>query len=96
MMMSDHYFDSKTITTRKPHHCHGCNRDLPPGSKMLVCEGIQDGEHYRGYWCETCLQIEPQWTGNEDEIPEGGFRDELPEEWEECRKRVEDAKDGDK
>ena len=92
--MSGHFFDSKTVTTRKPHRCHGCGRTMPPGTTMLVCEGIGDCEHYRAYWCETCLEFEPQWTGDNNEIPEGGFRDEMPEEWEKCRKRVEEGKDG--
>ena len=94
--MSGHFFGSKTVKTRKPHRCHGCRRDMPPKSTMRRDESIFDGVHWRLYWCKTCIAYMSEWDFYEEEgIFEGEFIDEMPEEWEACRKVVEDAKETD-
>lgn len=88
-MYCDHDFYWHDVTTRKPHRCFACARELPKGTRMAVHEFKREGEFERQYWCETCQEY---WECNmhpDDEVYEGELRREAPEEWELIRAEVE-------
>lgn len=42
------------IITRKPHHCWGCAREYPAGSRMNYSVSKDGDKIYDAYWCEVC------------------------------------------
>jgi hypothetical protein len=56
--------DHKTVTTRVEHHCWGCARKFPVGSKMETVTSVDNGQITKVYWCDDChnfLQSLPSW-----------------------------------
>ena len=45
---------SKTVITRKPHHCWGCTKEYPAGSEMACVVSVDGGVIGRAYWCNSC------------------------------------------
>jgi hypothetical protein len=41
------------VITRKPHHCFGCTREYPVGTKMNYIVNVDDVIS-GSYWCEIC------------------------------------------
>jgi hypothetical protein len=81
--------DSKKVKTRKEHHCCGCSRKFPKGSKLERVTGT-DGDNISSvYWCDVCLKYWDKYMSYDDEIGFGELRSEDRERWEEIRKSVE-------
>lgn len=47
----------KLVKTRTEHQCWGCAKTFPAGSTMWSVAGINDGDFYHCYWCETCTKV---------------------------------------
>lgn len=52
-----HVLSEKTVITRKPHRCDGCQRKFEVGSKMKVQTNVHESEIHRFRTCETCSEI---------------------------------------
>lgn len=63
---------SQTVTTRKPHQCHGCTKVFPAKSKMLSVVGVDGGHMSRGYWCSECSK-RSVLPGDEGECIDFGY-----------------------
>ena len=81
---------NKCVTTRKPHHCWGCNRKFPAGTRLTAKVCADGGVIYTVYWCEVCERV---WTvgdyRNDEEMNEGDMRED--DYWEEARVEIEGA-----
>ena len=51
------FFNSKTVRTRKPHRCSGCNKVIPTGSQAEYCAGKYDRDFFSYYACENCQRL---------------------------------------
>ena len=45
-----------TVTTRKPHMCHGCYRVIPAGNDMLASVNVDGSDIYTLYVCNVCQE----------------------------------------
>jgi hypothetical protein len=60
--MSWNFCESKKVTTRKPHKCSYCNREIPKGSKnIFTWWGMWEGEFQKNsYACAWCYAHKEQ------------------------------------
>jgi hypothetical protein len=42
------------VKIRKPHHCWGCTKEYPVGTKMQRITSVDGGEISSVYWCNVC------------------------------------------
>lgn len=68
----------KNIRTRKPHHCFGCGREFPSGTKMERSAVVDGGHMWTCYLCATCQTVccDLDWG---DEFGYGELRDQALE-----------------
>lgn len=83
--------DAKIVTTRKEHHCYGCARKFPKGSRLQVVTSVDGGEIGSAYWCPTCQAYWQKHMEYGDLIAYGELKQEDSEGWEEVRKEVEEV-----
>ncbi len=75
--------DTKVVTTRKPHRCHGCCLDIPVKSLAQRGAYIYDGRAYTLYYCLSCVALLPlvRWNEIDDEgLQEGELIFFIPKE----------------
>jgi len=79
----------KTVMTRKEHHCFGCARKFPKGSRLQVITSVDGGEIGRAYWCDTCQEYWRKYMQYGDEIGYGDLKSEDEFGWNEIRREIE-------
>lgn len=80
---------SKTVKTRKEHHCFGCGRKMPKGTEMEAITFTDGGIIDTERWCNVCMDYWNEHKQFGDEIGYGELKSEDPEGWEAIRKQVE-------
>ena len=55
--MSDLLNERHVKSTRKPHRCAYCGKDIPTGSPALNEYGICDNRSFSRYACEECQPL---------------------------------------
>jgi hypothetical protein len=55
--MSYTLLQQKTVHIKKARHCHGCQREFEPGSKMQYTVSIFDGDFWAIYDCPACAEL---------------------------------------
>ena len=78
----------KQVTTRKPHKCFGCTREMPKGSKMTVIACV-DNKIESVYWCEVCNTYWGKYCENGDEIGWGELKNNDLKTWKKLQKEIE-------
>ena len=79
----------KTVKTRKPHLCWGCQKEYSVGTAMVHASYADGGTVFDCYWCETCQEYMHQHFEAGDECGEGEIYENDPEEWERIRAEQE-------
>ena len=80
--------DFKTVKTRKPHKCWGCEETYPIGTEMECITSKDGGEFITAYWCKICQAVIVDTDLNGEEFAQGEIKKEMPEEWESARKEI--------
>lgn len=52
--MSYEFFNTKVVTTRKPHRCEQCHRSIAAGERCFYGAGLFDGHFMSYYEHEDC------------------------------------------
>lgn len=88
--MSHHVFINRIVKTRKIHHCWGCAREFPAGTRLNLVETVECGDFYRTYWCSVCKKV---WNDEDYDsdfgVSYGDIPGNNPEYWEEVRATIE-------
>jgi len=63
------FISQKSVTTRKPHRCHGCLAVIPAKSPSQRETYVGDNGPYTLYWCAHCQDMLPRvdWRDFDDE-----------------------------
>ena len=81
--------ENKEVTTRKEHHCHGCGRKYPAGSKLTYSVTVGGGYFGSAYWCPVCVRMMIINSDYQDGYIYQGVRDYDPDTWESLRAEME-------
>lgn len=81
--------ENKDVVTRKEHHCFGCGRKFPKGSKLNFNKIVDGGTISSAYWCPVCIEYWSRYMENGDEIGYGELKSEDFEGWDKIRKEME-------
>ncbi len=56
--MSCDMYETKTVTTRKPHTCEYCGKPISPRTPGVLAEfGLFEGGFFRRYACPECAPM---------------------------------------
>jgi len=82
----------EAVTTRKSHHCWGCSRKFPAGSRMDVVVSADGGSVVRTYWCSVCeavmAEVWDEYDG--DGLGSGDLRVDNDTLWAEKQAEIEE------
>ena len=87
---------AKIVTTRKDHHCWGCYRKFPPGSKMwrISFLNAEGGGYATVHVCKTCDEVSGRtdcadYDGTRSLWTEGFAIETDRQLWEQVRQEIE-------
>ena len=79
----------KSVKTRKPHWCFGCQQNYPPGSLMVSAAYADGGMVCDYYWCSTCAEYMDRHFRYGDTTGQGEIYANDREGWEAIRAEQE-------
>ena len=64
---------SKTVTTRKPSVCWGCEWKIPPGTLVTKTTNADAGQFVHTTWCKQCQELLTELRREDSSVDEDGM-----------------------